>query len=114
MMFRAFVLRSLRQIDEHYGTYGSDIELCAQMRRAGKKIVVLRPVTVVHERRKSAARESELQGDRAAGTAVFLAKHHGAVAGFVYRLKTALGALVTFRFSVLAAAVAGQKIDGTG
>ena len=42
-MFRAFFLRALRQIDERYGTYGSAVEICAQMRRAGKKIVVLRP-----------------------------------------------------------------------
>ena len=55
-----------------------------------------------------------LAGDRAAGTAAFLGKHHGFVSALIYRLKTALMALVTFRFSVLAGAVSGQKIDGVG
>ena len=41
IMFRAFFLRALRHIDERYGTYGSSIEICAQMRRAAKKIVIL-------------------------------------------------------------------------
>jgi hypothetical protein len=57
--------------------------------------------------------ERMLEGDRVAGTSVFLAKHYGFVSSMLYRLKTALGALFTFRFSVLAAALSGQKIDGT-
>lgn len=113
IMFRAFFLRALRQIDERYGTYGSAIEICAQMRRAGKKIVILGTVTAIHEGLASPMPASALEGDRAAGTAVFLGKHHGFVSGLVYRLKTALGALFTFRFSVLAGVLSGQKIDGT-
>ncbi len=48
-MFRAFFLRALRQVDERYGTYGSGVEICAQMRRAAKKVVILRGVTAIHE-----------------------------------------------------------------
>jgi N-acetylglucosaminyl-diphospho-decaprenol L-rhamnosyltransferase len=114
IMFRAFFLRALRQIDERYGTYGSAIEICAQMRRAAKKILILRTVTAIHETLASPMPASALEGDRAAGTAVFLGKHHGFVTALVYRLKTALGALFTFRFSVLAGVLSGQKIDGTG
>jgi N-acetylglucosaminyl-diphospho-decaprenol L-rhamnosyltransferase len=114
IMFRAFFLRALRQIDERYGTYGSAIEICAQMRRAAKKIVILRTVTAIHETLASPVPAGALAGDRAAGTAVFLGKHHGFATGLVYRLKTALGALFTFRFSVLAGVLSGQKIDGTG
>ena len=113
-MFRAFFLRALRQIDERYGTYGSEIELCAQMRRAGKKIAILRGVPGIHEFSASAAPENALQGDRVTGTAVFLAKHHGFLASLLYRLKSGLIALLTFRFNVVAAAFGGQKIDGTG
>ena len=57
---------------------------------------------------------SALAGDRAAGTAVFLAKHHGFASGLLYRVKTGLAALFTLRLSVLAAVLSGQKIDGTG
>ena len=114
LMFRSFFLRALRHIDERYGTYGSSIELCAQIRRSAKKVVILHSVTAIHENAPSPVPQGALAGDRAAGTAAFLGKHHGFMSAFIYRLKTALGALVTFRFSVLGSAVSGQKIDGTG
>jgi GT2 family glycosyltransferase len=113
-MFRAFFLRALRQVDERYGNYGSGIELCAQMRRASKKVVIVHSVTAIHENEPSPVPARVLEGDRAAGTAVFLAKHHGLVSGLVYRFKTALAALFTLRFSLLGGALSGQKIDGTG
>jgi GT2 family glycosyltransferase len=112
IMFRAFFLRALRHVDERYGTYGSAIEICAQIKRAGKKIVVLKTATAVHEILPSAIPDAMLEGDRAAGTAAFLGKHHGFLASLVYRIKTALAALFTFRFSVLGGVLTGQKIDG--
>jgi GT2 family glycosyltransferase len=113
IMFRAFFLRALRQIDERYGTYGSSIEICAQMRRAGKKIAVLHSATAIHATAASPIEQSTLEGDRAAGTAGFLAKHHGFISSLLYRIKTALVALFTFRFSVVSGVISGQKIDGT-
>jgi GT2 family glycosyltransferase len=112
IMFRTFFLRALRQIDEHYGTYGSIIELCMQVRRANRKIVILRGVTATHGQLASPMNKSALEGDRAAGTAVFLGRHHGLMAGIVYRVKAALAGLFTLRIKVLAGAIAGAKIDG--
>jgi GT2 family glycosyltransferase len=86
-MLRAFFLRALRQIEERYGTYGSNIELCAQMKRASKKIVVLRSVTAIHESAQSSVSADKLKTDRIAGTAAFLAKHHGLASSVAYRLK---------------------------
>ncbi|HEX4275993.1 MAG TPA: glycosyltransferase [Bryobacteraceae bacterium] len=114
IMFRSFFLRSLRQVDERYGTYGSSIEICAKVKSAAKKVVILHSVTAIHENDGSPVPKSALEGDRAAGTAIFLTKHHGLVSGLFYRLKTGLAALFTFRFSVLSGAISGQKIDGTG
>jgi GT2 family glycosyltransferase len=114
ILFRTFFLRALRHIDERYGTYGSTIELCAQVRRAAKKLVILRSVTAIHESLESPAPRGALEGDRAAGTAAFLGKHYGFGSALAYRLKTALGALFTFRLSVLTGVISGQKIDGTG
>jgi GT2 family glycosyltransferase len=114
IMFRGFYLRGLRQIDERYGTYGSIMELCQQLKKSSKKLVVLHSVTAVHEITPSPVRSATLAGDRAAGTAAFLGKHHGLISGILYRIKTALTALITLRFSVLTGAVSGQKIDGTG
>lgn len=113
IMFRAFFLRALRQIDERYGNYGSDIEMCAQVRRANRKLIILSDVPAVHRQKESPMKKGALAGDRAAGTAVFLGKHHGFVSGMLYRLKAGLGGLATFRFGVVAGAFSGMKIDGT-
>ena len=93
-MFRAFAFRSLRQIEERYGTYGSNIELCAQMARASKKVVVLRGVTAIHESAASPVPASTLQSDRIAGTIAFLGKHHGLASAIAYRLKAGPKGLV--------------------
>jgi GT2 family glycosyltransferase len=114
IMFRSFFLRALRHVDEHYGTYGPAIEIPMQVRRANKKVVILHSVTAIHEISPSPVPASVLAGDRAAGTAVYLSKHFGLTNGMFYRLKTAFSALFTLRFSVLAGAISGQKIDGTG
>jgi len=112
IMFRTFYLRALRQIDERYGVYGSAIELCAQVRRSGKKIVILRDVKAIHYALPSPLGRADLEGDRAAGTAGFLGKHYGFMAGLLYRIKTGLAGALTFRFKVAAGAFSGQKVDG--
>ncbi len=113
IMFRSFFLRALRHVDEHYGTYGPAIEIPMQVRRANKKVVILHSVTAIHEKSPSPVPAAELAGDRAAGTAVYLGKHHGFTSGIVYRLQTAIIALFTLRFSVLMGVISGQKTDGT-
>ena len=112
ILFRTFFLRAMRQIDEHYGNYGSDIELCAQVRRSSRKLVMLREVAAVHDWLESPASKGALAGDRTAGTAVFLGKYHGFAAGLLYRVKSAVGGLATFRFKVVEGALSGAKIDG--
>ena len=114
VMFRSFAFRALREIDRRYGTYGPGIEICVQMRRASKKVVILHSVTAIHENIPSFVPAPTLAGDRVAGTAVFLGKHYGFMSGLLYRLKTALAAFFTLRISVLAGAIGGQKIDGSG
>jgi GT2 family glycosyltransferase len=113
IMFRMFFLRALRQIDERYGNYGNIIELCAQVRRASRKLVILRDVTALHEELESPGHGGALEGDRTTGTAEFLGKHYGFMAGLVYRIKAALGGLVTFHFSVVGGALSNVKIDGS-
>lgn len=110
IMVRAAFLRSMGHIDERYGNYGSDLEICARLRSAGRKLVVLGRVTAEHDASPSPMPAKHLEGDRAAGTAAYLGKHCGFLAGLLYRLKTSLVALATFRFTVLAA----RKIDGWG
>ncbi len=112
IMFRTSFVRALRQIDEHYGNYGGVLELCAQVKRSNRKLIILSDVTAVHDGLTSPVKKSLLEGDRVVGTAVFLGKYHGFMSGALYRLKSALIGLATFRFKVVAGALSGAKIDG--
>ncbi len=113
ILFRTSYLRALRHIDEKYGSYGSEIDLCAQVKRSNKKLIVLADVPALHYWKESPVKKSALAGDRAVGTAIFLSKQYGFVSGMLYRLKTGLGGLVTFRFGAVAGALGDVKIDGT-
>lgn len=100
IMVRSVFLRSMSQIDERYGNYGSDIELCAQVKSSGRKVIVLTKVAASHGSVPSPMPKGILKNDRLAGTAAYIAKHFGFRAGLLYRLKTApFGA---------------AKIDGSG
>lgn len=110
IMVRAAFLKSMGHIDERYGNYGSALEICAQLRSSGRKLVVLGSVPARHDRGASPVPKQYLEGDRIAGTAEFLSKSNGFVAGLLYRVKRSLVALATLRFSALSA----RKIDGWG
>jgi N-acetylglucosaminyl-diphospho-decaprenol L-rhamnosyltransferase len=111
LMIRAIAIKAIRQIDERYGQFGADADLAAQIRRAGKKILLLPSARARHEggRPESAA----LEADRLLGRAVFIGKYYGAWPGAKARIAAALGPLARFRLAVFQAASAGQKIDGS-
>jgi GT2 family glycosyltransferase len=109
IMVRAAFLRAMGHVDERYGNYGSDIELCARVRSSNRKLVVLSGIAAQHNTTPSPMSGSALDGDHAAGTAAFLSKHHGFAAGLLYRVRVSILALFSFRFSVLG----GAKIDGS-
>ncbi len=112
VMVRSFFLKALRQIDERYGDYGSDLEICAQIRRAGKKIVVVTPARAVHHPGVPEPDGSQAAADRAIGTAVYLGKHFGFVNGIRSRIASTLGALFGFRLGEARLLLANQKVDG--
>lgn len=99
IMVRATFLRSMGHIDERYGNYGSDIELCARIRSSNRKLVVLGRVAASHGSDPSPMPEGALKSDRAAGTVAFIGKQYGFGASLLCRLKTA--------------PFGGAKIDGS-
>lgn len=111
VLFRSFFLRALRQIDERYGDYGSAPEICQQINRANKKILI-HPTVSAATARTAVADTMEQEADRELGTARFLGKHRGFLAGFGYLAKRILAALFQFRFGKLVALVSQKKIDG--
>jgi GT2 family glycosyltransferase len=126
LMARGYFLRGLRYIDERYGQYGWDLELCTQIHRSAKKILFIPGVRVTRRTEERAAplgasARGLLGADQALGAAVWTTKHYGWFHGLKFRLATTLRALVRllgmrdagYRFALASALVSGQKIDGS-
>jgi GT2 family glycosyltransferase len=111
LMVRAFVIKSIRQIDERYGQFGSDADLAAQIRRGSRKILLVPEARARHSGGEDDG--AMRRADFLLGRAVFLGKHQGFGAGLQARLSSILGPLITFRWGELRYTLAGQKIDGT-
>ena len=111
LMIRVFVIKAVRQIDEHYGQFGADADLAMQIRRASKKILLLPSVKVRHPGKHGYSATE--RADFLLSRAVFLGKYQGFGAGLRARLGAVLGPLIGFRFGELKNTLAGQKIDGT-
>ncbi len=110
LMVRRFFLTAMREIDERYGQYGSDADLCYQIRRAGKKILILPNLRVVHQ---GGADSTLKRADIRTGIAAWLGKYSGFVAALKYRAAAALGSLVRLQLGQFSYILSGRKIDGT-
>lgn len=111
LMFRSFFFKAMRLVDERYGQFGGDAELCFKIRSAGKRILILPATRALHHGRTETS--SLRQADFRQGAAVFIAKHYGFAAGIKARLAAIFSALGRFRFGELSALISSQKIDGT-
>lgn len=111
LMMRVFLIKAIRQIDERYGQFGSDADLAIQIRRSGKKILIVPDLRVSHS---GGGEYSAIErADLLLARAVFLGKYQGFGAGLQARLGAVFGPLLGFRFGELKYTLAGQKIDGT-
>jgi GT2 family glycosyltransferase len=111
LMMRIQLIRAVRQIDEHFGQFGSDADLAAHIRKGGKKILIIPSVRVRHEGRS--AYTAFERADFLLGRAVYLGKNHGFAAGMKARIASIIGPLFSFHFGELKYTIVGQKIDGT-
>lgn len=112
-LVRRLFLRGMNYFDERYGEYWSDLELCWQLRNAGKSILVLPKVKVHFGSPVPRERDTVHLADCTLGAAAYLGKRLGTAAGLKFRLSNALAALVRGQFSRVSALVTGQKVDGT-
>jgi GT2 family glycosyltransferase len=119
LLVRAYFLKGLRYIDEHYAQAWGDAEIAAQIRRSGKKVLrVAGSGAVWHAEDDLRAAMPEaaltlLAADWTLGAATFAGKHFGFMAGLKVRIATTLGALVSFRFRRFMYLASGQRVDGT-
>jgi GT2 family glycosyltransferase len=111
LMVRAFVIKSIRQIDERYGQFGADADLAAHIRRGGKKILLVPEARARHQ--GGGDYDVLRRADLLLGRAAFIGKYLGFGAGLKATLGSILGPLVSFRWGELRYTIAGQKIDGT-
>ncbi len=110
LMVRVFYIKKIRQIDEKYGQFGADADLAMQIKRVGRKILLVPEARVRHEPRS--AYPAIERADFLLGRAVFLSRNAGFMAGLQARLSAILGPLLGFRFGELKYTLNGQKIDG--
>lgn len=116
MMARKYFVRGINYLDDKYGEFGSDAELSFQIRRASRKMIVMPDVQVIRTSeppQRSSAAQNVLDADRIHGTAVFLSKHYGFMTALLFRIKAIFKALFSFRFSLMAGLISGQKVDGS-
>ncbi len=125
LLIRRLSITGMNYLDRRYGHFWADAEICAQIRRAGKRILL---VPAIHMRNIAPLplisfpldrRSASLSADAAIGGAAFLQKHQKGIAGMTFRL----GAIFTAGLEALSfdaarigrftAILGGQKIDGT-
>ncbi|HXS96122.1 MAG TPA: glycosyltransferase family 2 protein [Candidatus Limnocylindrales bacterium] len=111
LMMRVQLIRAVRQIDERYGQFGADADLAMQIRRAGKKILLLPEAKVKHQ--GSGGYDSAERADFLLSRAAFAAKYSGFAAGLSARIGAITGPLFGFRLGEFSRTISGKKIDGT-
>jgi GT2 family glycosyltransferase len=111
LMLRAFVIKSIRQIDERYGQFGSDADLAAHIRTGSRKILLVPQARARHT--GGGPWDPLRRADFLQARSRFLSKYQGFFAGFFATISSVFGSLVSFRFGELRYLLGGQKIDGT-
>ncbi|MBI2689590.1 MAG: glycosyltransferase [Acidobacteria bacterium] len=113
LLIRKPFLKGMNFLDERYGELWADAEIAAQVKRAGRKIMLIPSAKGVFHEADAAPPlpASLLEADFEQGAATYLGKHHGG--GMGRRVTAALGALGTLKIGLFSNLVSGQKIDGT-
>ena len=114
-LVRKYFVKGINYLDERYGEFGCEPELCFQIRRASRKTLALPQVTALYTPGSpySDASRTIFQADRIHGTAVYFSKHYGLLTGLLFRIKAILKALFTLRWGLFSCLISLTKIDGS-
>jgi len=114
-LVRKYFVKGINYLDERYGEFWSDAELCYQIRRASRKTLALPQVTALYTPHSPYSESSKniMEADRVHGLAVYFGKHYGFLTSLLFRIKAILMALITLRLPLFIALVQGTKIDGS-
>ncbi len=116
MLASKYFIRGINFLDEKYGESWSDVDLCFQIRRSGKKVLAAPAITCLYTPRPDRFPDSALkvlEADRVAGAARYFGKYYGFMSSLMYKLKATLGALFSGRIGLFIALLGSRKVDGT-
>ncbi len=126
LVMRRRSIAGMNYLDERYGQFWSDADLCFQIARAGKSIALYPALRVKAVQPYLAIPEvldswgAKLSADAALGAAGYLSKHQGMMKGAAFRIGAIVLALAKIPLGQPGARVqrflnllTGQKIDGT-
>ena len=115
LLVRKDFVAGMNYLDEkRFSEYWSLLEVCWQIRNAGKKIVVgAEAGGVLHPGRERYEKDPLHIADRVSGAAAYIAKHNGMGAGISFRIKCFLSALGAFRVPLAFSILTGSRIDPT-
>ncbi len=115
LLVRKDFVAGMNYLDEkRFSEYWSLLEVCWQIRNAGKKIVVgAEAGGVLHPGRERYEKDPLHIADRVSGAAAYIAKHNGMGAGISFRIKCFLSALGSFRVPLAFSILTGSRIDPT-
>jgi GT2 family glycosyltransferase len=118
ILVRKNFLATSKFLDQNFGDYGVDLDLCRRVLASGKKIVMLPNAHVTYLDPPQRERQAVEVSDHALGAAAYLSKYFGGGAGFRFRMRaifTVLGQALSFRsgsWELLFAILGSQKVDG--
>ncbi len=115
MMVRKSFLAGMNYLDEkRFSEHWSLLEVCWQIRNAGKHTQVLdQTCAVVYPRPPLGPDEALYAADRISGAAAFVGKHLGFGAGISFRIKCFFSALSSLKFGLAFSVLSGSKLDPT-
>ena len=115
LMARKFFVRGLNYFDEHYGDFGADLDLAWQIRRAGRKTMLVPDAVATRTSPMPlpSSAKNTILADRASGIVRYLSKTQGGTAGFFFQTSAVLSTLGRFQFGLLVGLLNGSKIDGS-
>lgn len=114
-MVRRNFVAGMNYLDEkRFSEHWSLLEVCWQIRNAGKKILVVPAAKAVfHPDAPAPSDENLYAADRVSGAAAYISKHLGFGSGISFRIKCLLSALGSLRLRLALSILTGNRLDPT-
>jgi hypothetical protein len=114
LLVKKSFLGGMNYLDEkRFSEYWSLLEVCWQIRNAGKKILFADTTATLHPAEPLAVDETLYTSDCALGAAAYVSKHFGFGAGLAFRFGRAFAALISGRPGLAWSIVNGMRLDPT-